>query len=502
MAGLLRTMAYSNLNANTTNSYSSAFLNQSRDLYTLDENLDHENPIIKKVTFTENGQELVPQERPVTKVLDDTTVPIRPNTETEIRIDWQIYPIPDEIRLVRSGTSEEILIVVYEALDQCRTVQQSVLANLQKDRVCGFPENHAPVNVGRPRSQESTITETMLDSGSPDIQASTQSSPESIEPIKISQGLVQIVQSSSVHSDCMGQQIRIPRKPLQYSQSSSVCSDSPGQNLPIVKDNSPYPNGNPPYFKNDVHFELKTATPILSKNYRCMEDSKERSYIISFQSTKAACSKLFRHYKPKPQSRSSSSMRVDPSLTSCNRRTLVVEERKECASCFDDIGTSKAINLRCQHRYCYPCFGHLIETTMHDENLWPPRCCMLDIPRPVIVKNITKQQLRQFTWKEKEFSTPAKLRWYCSSPNCGRWFPAKSSGDSAVQCPYCKYEMCMHCRGQRHSIKEPCPQDTTLQMTLQEAEKQGWRQCYNCNAFVELRSGCIHITCKCKAEFW
>jgi uncharacterized protein YihD (DUF1040 family) len=40
-----------------------------------------------------------------------------------------------------------------------------------------------------------------------------------------------------------------------------------------------------------------------------------------------------------------------------------------------------------------------------------------------------------------------------------------------------------------------------VKATLQLASDEGWRRCYNCKVMVEHNQGCIHMTCKCKAQF-
>ncbi|KAI4252545.1 MAG: hypothetical protein LQ352_004239 [Teloschistes flavicans] len=39
------------------------------------------------------------------------------------------------------------------------------------------------------------------------------------------------------------------------------------------------------------------------------------------------------------------------------------------------------------------------------------------------------------------------------------------------------------------------------QQFIEIAKKEGWQRCYNCSATVELKEGCNHMTCRCKAEF-
>ena len=174
---------------------------------------------------------------------------------------------------------------------------------------------------------------------------------------------------------------------------------------------------------------------------------------------------------------------------------------KECSSCFDDMPKSSAIDLECQHNYCSECFLQLVSTSMQNENYWPPRCCLQEIPRNKILRNLSHEQVIEFGAKESEYSTPAKDRWYCTRPSCLKCFKPIDH-HSWVQCPFCSFRMCKFCRAKLHNRGDRCPQDEALQATLAEAELEGWRACYNCKTMVELARGCRHITCKCGAHFW
>lgn len=177
---------------------------------------------------------------------------------------------------------------------------------------------------------------------------------------------------------------------------------------------------------------------------------------------------------------------------------------RECASCLEEISNSKLIALACQHKYCASCFSQLVSTTLQNENLFPPKCCLQEIPFKLINSNVRLDLKTSFKQKAKEFAVPAGERWYCPSARCAKWIdPGKmmvSAGSS--KCPHCRIRICPTCRGAEHADHEDCPQDFGLEATLEEAERAGWRRCYNCRAMVELIVGCRHITCKCKAEFW
>ena len=65
-----------------------------------------------------------------------------------------------------------------------------------------------------------------------------------------------------------------------------------------------------------------------------------------------------------------------------------VDDFKECASCFDEIPSTSSICLSCQHSYCKTCFAQLVTAAMQTESFWPPRCCMIDIPRSTILMSV------------------------------------------------------------------------------------------------------------------
>ncbi|KAJ8110162.1 hypothetical protein OPT61_g6924 [Boeremia exigua] len=54
---------------------------------------------------------------------------------------------------------------------------------------------------------------------------------------------------------------------------------------------------------------------------------------------------------------------------------------------------------------------------------------------------------------------------------------------------------------QMKSLYTDCPTDEELHRPPQKALEKGWQRCYNCKAVVELKAGCNHATCRCKAQF-
>ncbi|KAI4143879.1 MAG: hypothetical protein L6R39_004397, partial [Caloplaca ligustica] len=176
----------------------------------------------------------------------------------------------------------------------------------------------------------------------------------------------------------------------------------------------------------------------------------------------------------------------------------------ECTSCFDDIPNKEAIAVPCQHKYCGPCFFQLIATAIQNEDQFPPKCCLQEIPRAVLRNHLGSKDLASFDAKALEYSVAIGNRYYCPRPDCAKWIDttkSKPRNGGTLTCPHCKHDMCTFCRAPAHAGNQDCPQDFGLDATLQQAERAGWQRCYSCRALVELNTGCRHITCKCRAEF-
>src|ERR1700733_5800323 len=177
---------------------------------------------------------------------------------------------------------------------------------------------------------------------------------------------------------------------------------------------------------------------------------------------------------------------------------------RECASCLDDIPTSNVTLLSCTHSYCKPCFTTLITTAVQTESLFPPKCCLTEIPLKTVLSALDNEQRDNYKQKAAEWAQPPEKRWYCPEPKCAKWIaPSKihHSRMSAQKCPHCRTKICGMCRGLGHEENTNCPQDFGMNAMLDLAETEGWRRCYNCRSLVEKTSGCRHMTCTCKAQF-
>ncbi|KAL8835432.1 MAG: hypothetical protein Q9176_006933 [Flavoplaca citrina] len=139
----------------------------------------------------------------------------------------------------------------------------------------------------------------------------------------------------------------------------------------------------------------------------------------------------------------------------------------------------------------------------------PPKCCTTEhIPLKHVDKLFDLKFKMKWNQKYQEYTT--KNRLYCPARGCGEWIKPASihvdttgganTGRKYGKCGRCKTKVCTACNGRWHASRT-CPKDDATKQFIEIAKKEGWQRCYNCSATVELKEGCNHMTCRCKAEF-
>ena len=184
--------------------------------------------------------------------------------------------------------------------------------------------------------------------------------------------------------------------------------------------------------------------------------------------------------------------------------------RVECITCLsDDIPVSKSALLPCKHRMCNTCLRRIFTLSTTDPQHMPPTCCTKEC---IHLKHVDKLFDTSFKkkWNRKYQEYTTKNRIYCPARGCGSWIkPAHihvdtsggaNGGRKFGKCPRCKLKVCCTCNNKWHSSRE-CPKDAATQEFIKVAKEEGWQRCFNCSATVELKEGCNHMTCRCRAEF-
>ena len=158
---------------------------------------------------------------------------------------------------------------------------------------------------------------------------------------------------------------------------------------------------------------------------------------------------------------------------------------------------------------CHFCLKRIFTLSVTDPQHMPPKCCTADhIPLRHVEKLFDVRFKTKWNKKYQEYTT--KNRIYCPSRGCGEWIkPSQihvdasggaNGGRKYGKCGRCKTKVCCTCNGKWHTGRE-CPKDPATQEFIKIAKEEGWQRCFNCKATVELKEGCNHMTCRCRAEF-
>ncbi|KAM3553607.1 hypothetical protein MY1884_006586 [Beauveria asiatica] len=176
------------------------------------------------------------------------------------------------------------------------------------------------------------------------------------------------------------------------------------------------------------------------------------------------------------------------------------QELVECVSCLEDFAKKDLVKVVC-HSYCNDCFVRLITAACANEQQWPPKCCLNQIPFRTVLANITGNLKTTFDQRRSEWEVPIAERVYCHVSECSVMIPPKNI-NLAKRVARCSqnHSTCTICRRPAHG-KNECPEDQEMNMTNRLAEEQGWKRCSKCRALVEHREACQHMTCRCGYQF-
>jgi hypothetical protein len=169
-------------------------------------------------------------------------------------------------------------------------------------------------------------------------------------------------------------------------------------------------------------------------------------------------------------------------------------ERRACVACTDNHPvTSLAKNPSCSHEYCQDCLRSLFTSSFTDETLFPPKCCGKPLPIDSCKALLTNAIVGQYQAKKIEFETPNRT--YCHRKSCSAFVPPQFVRGGIAYCPQlgCRVQTCTVCKGAAHTGSD-CPKDPATQEMLRLAAAENWQRCYSCARFVELDTGCNHIS--------
>ncbi|KAJ5835566.1 hypothetical protein N7447_001592, partial [Penicillium robsamsonii] len=168
---------------------------------------------------------------------------------------------------------------------------------------------------------------------------------------------------------------------------------------------------------------------------------------------------------------------------------------REYVAYSDSDPGSNMFENSCLHVYCQECVIRLLQNSLADESLFPPRCCRLPLPLESARGFIDDALWARFEEKSIEYGD--QFRTYCSESACSRYILPTYVHGTIGNCRSCNHQTCTLCKKITHQGE--CVDDRAEVLEL--ARVEGWQRCSNCSHLVELRSGCNHITCRFQHEF-
>ncbi|KAK4498905.1 hypothetical protein PRZ48_009415 [Zasmidium cellare] len=181
---------------------------------------------------------------------------------------------------------------------------------------------------------------------------------------------------------------------------------------------------------------------------------------------------------------------AESSAWAASRKESRKRPLRVCIACGDEKDFFEVARVPCNHEYCRTCLQDLFTLSMNDEGLFPPRCDNQEIPLESVRFFLPSDIAKEFEAKYDELST--HNRTYCHERSCATFIPNELHEEDTGACPECGKTTCTICKGPSHS--GDCPDDEALHQLVEAANAAQWQRCYECSRFVELESGCNHIT--------
>ncbi|KAI5274971.1 hypothetical protein E4T47_02025 [Aureobasidium subglaciale] len=117
-----------------------------------------------------------------------------------------------------------------------------------------------------------------------------------------------------------------------------------------------------------------------------------------------------------------------PLLKPTTAKTKSAVPHQDCIVCGCREHTTLMYASPCGHFYCHSCINLRFESAIHDETLWPPRCCRQDWPDVSEFSDILQGNVwRCALSKVAEVKVPVQARLYCAG--CSAWTPRELAFD-------------------------------------------------------------------------
>jgi hypothetical protein len=180
----------------------------------------------------------------------------------------------------------------------------------------------------------------------------------------------------------------------------------------------------------------------------------------------------------------------------------------DCTLCLSDAVPVEATQrLRCGHGSCRDCLTDYCLHSLEERHLpitCPARDCGVELSERELETVMDPSQMERYRTHLLALFLERNGNAFscCPTPNCEYMFHF-GQGDRDFLCPQCHRHYCLSCKAPYHA-RQTCAE---YQQSKTEANFEAlaldnkWKQCGGCKGWVERKSGCNHIRCRCGAQF-
>lgn len=108
--------------------------------------------------------------------------------------------------------------------------------------------------------------------------------------------------------------------------------------------------------------------------------------------------------------------------------------QRRCVACQEHIQFWDIARVPCRHEYCRDCLQGLFQVAIHDDSLFPPKCCKQFIVPDQVRVFLTPELVDMYERKKIEFDT--QDRTYCSNVECSSFLRVEGTTQDRIRCPY------------------------------------------------------------------
>lgn len=187
-----------------------------------------------------------------------------------------------------------------------------------------------------------------------------------------------------------------------------------------------------------------------------------------------------------------------------------------CEVCFDEIRGDETFSMPCNHRFCVPCWTAFLKAETTGGSVTGKSCLMTICPG-FKCRDAVGEEVFELLLSKEDYEKYARMKFlsfvdsnddytWCPAPGCEKIIGHSAKGKT-VQCE-CMMQFCYSCRCRAHAPAK-CSDANLWRVREENKDKDGGgahkvtnvKPCPKCKALTFKDGGCMHIQCKCGAQW-